>query len=127
MKLRLLSNRRSQFILLFAAMVGFLVWALSPRLFGASEPWDSSIFAYVSVMVATGLVSGLLCTEGEMLLLGYCGIWFGQALALAVLPGFQRGWLLLGVITTAIGSLPTFVGAAAGWGLGSLFRARRAV
>lgn len=102
--------------LLVAAALGFSLWAVSPILTGHAEPWDSEQPLYLVYSVLSGLALGWFAPRH--LLRIYLGFWIGQIVALATLPGLDRGWLLLGVMTTAIGSL-LVLGAAA---LGRLIR-----
>jgi hypothetical protein len=95
-----------------AAALGFGIWASSPVLTGHAEPWDSEHAFYSVALLIGGSVLGLL--RSRHLLLCYLGAWSGQVVALAVLPGLDRGWLLLGVITTAMGSVWILPGAVAG-------------
>jgi hypothetical protein len=95
-----------------AAVLGFGIWALSPILTGQHEPWDSQYPFYSLASLIGGGVLGALAPK--RLVYCYAGAWSGQVVALAVLPGLDRGWLLLGVMTTAVGSLLILVGAVIG-------------
>jgi hypothetical protein len=95
-----------------AAVLGFGIWAVSPILTGQREPWDSEYPFYLLASLIGGGVLGALTPKH--LLHCYAGAWFGQVVALAVLPGLDRGWLLLGVMTTAVGSLLILLGAVLG-------------
>ncbi len=105
-----------------AATLGFGIWAASPVLTGVPEPWDSAYPYYLVLSLAGGGTLGFFYPKH--MLLCYVGAWSGQIVALAVLPGLDRGWILLGTITTAIGSLLILLGAVIGWlgrlGLGRL-------
>jgi hypothetical protein len=94
-----------------AAALGFGIWAASPTLTGHAEPWDSQYPFYSLTSLIGG---GVLGFSSPALLRCYVGAWFGQVLALAILPGLDRGWLLLGVMTTAVGSLLVLLGAVVG-------------
>lgn len=95
-----------------SAALGFAIWALSPVLTGAAEPWDASGPYYLAASLAGGGALGLLLPRYS--LRSYLGAWCGQVVALAVLPDLDRGWLLLGVFTTAIGSICFLLGHVAG-------------
>lgn len=95
-----------------AAALGFGIWASSPILTGFAEPWDSPNPFYSLTSLVGGAVLGFLAPKH--LLLCYFGAWLGQVIALAVLPGLDRGWLLLGVMSTAVGSVLILVGAVIG-------------
>jgi hypothetical protein len=109
--------------LLYGAAVGFLLWALSPTLLGVAEPWDTEHRVYTLAMVGAGLALGLLNPRAPAA--AYLGAWLGQVLALIVLPSFDNDWLLLGAISTAVGSLWFLLGVAVGIGVRSLLRRRR--
>ena len=91
-----------------SAAFGFMIWAVSPTLTGFHEPWDSELPFYSATSLVGGSILGFFLHRHPMFL--YLGAWWGQVVALAVLPGLDRGWLLLGVITTAVGSTLTLLG-----------------
>jgi hypothetical protein len=96
------------------AALGFGIWLASPFVAGCVEPWDASFPFYLLAMVAGGALMGATLPRHPLAFVG--GVWLGQVLALAALPGHQRSWILLGAVTTAIGaalSLPSFVVASA--------------
>ena len=93
--------------------LGFGLWLVSPFVAGCVEPWDASFPFYVPVMLAGGALVGSLLPRRAIAFV--LGVWLGQVLALAVLPGHQRSWIVLGAVTSAIGSivsLPSYVAAA---------------
>jgi hypothetical protein len=92
---------------------GFALWALSPLIAGTREPWDASWPFYSLAMLLGGLAGGWWLPRRW--LSAYLGLWLGQVLATALLPGGDLGWLPLGVITTAIGALIGFAAYLAGW------------
>ena len=96
-----------------AGILGFGIWAASPALTGVPEPWDSEYPYYLVLSIVGGGTLGFFYSKH--LLFCYVGAWSGQIVALAVLPGLDRGWILLGVMTTAIGSLLILLGAVIGW------------
>lgn len=64
-------------------------------------------------MLGGGLIGGWFLPRHWIAAL--LGLWLGQALAVAVLPGGDFGWLPLGVVTTGIGALFGFVAYLIGW------------
>jgi hypothetical protein len=95
------------------AGLGFCLWLVSPLLAGCAEPWDASFPFYTPVMLAGGALAGALLPRHSLAFV--LGVWLGQVLALAILPGHDRNWIALGAVTTAIGSiasLPSYVVAA---------------
>ena len=78
-----------------AAVLGAVIWGLSPLLTDAVEPWDAeSPYYLLSLFVAGGLV-GLLCPKHVWV--AYLGIVMGQlAYMLIALPSGPL--LLLGVL-----------------------------
>ena len=105
-----------------AALLTFLIWASSPLLFAQVEPWDTPYPFYSVTAFLGGALLGYRFRGGAFLAV-FLGAWVGQALALLVLPGHDRTWFLLGVVTTGIGSFVVLVGAA----VGALLRGRAAV
>ena len=103
---------------LLSAATGYLVWALAPALIGEPLPWDAPWPFYSVVMAAGGLASSLFSARGWM-----CAgaAWFGQVLALVVLPLDRSAnmmgvgaWWWLGVFATGIGAVLLGVGFALG-------------
>jgi hypothetical protein len=101
-------------VIVGAAALGFGIWAASPALTGHAEPWDAQ-HPYYSLASLIG--GGFLGFLSRAVVRCYVGAWLGQVIALAVLPGLDRGWILLGVMTTAVGSLLILLGAAGGYAL----------
>ena len=99
-----------------ASILAFSIWALSPTLIGHAEPWDSDWPFYSLAAAGTGAVLGLAFPW--RVASTYLGAWFGQLVALAVLPGIDRSWFLLGVFSTAVGSLFFAGGALVGGTIG---------
>jgi hypothetical protein len=92
--------------------LGFAVWAASPFLTGRREPWDARGPYYSFALLAgTGLIG---YREPRRINLVFLGVWLGQVIAIAVLPGLARDSIMVGVVTTAIGSVLALAGAAAG-------------
>ena len=125
MPARWYSDRLLWFSFVYAASLGFLLWALSPTVFHVAEPWDSEYPLYTITMLIAALALGLVVSRRLALLFGYLGAWLGQVAALAVLPSFQKSWLLLGIVSTAIGSFLFPFGVALGLGIGLLIGWRR--
>lgn len=78
------------------------MWALSPWVVGKNEPWDADWPFYILVMLLGGGILGV--TWPRHVFLAYVSVWLGQCGAL-LLPTYDRTWLLLGMVTTAIGGL----------------------
>jgi hypothetical protein len=100
----------------------------SHRLTGCAEPWDASFPFYTPVVLVGGALGGTLLPGHSIRFV--LGVWLGQVLALAILPGNDRSWIALGAVTTAIGSivsLPSYVAAAQIGARGSAHRAGRRV
>lgn len=107
-------KRTSVACVMTAFAVGFGLWASAPFLVGVREPWDAELpFYYTALMLLGGgaLGVGFPGRPGCALL----GIWVGQAVAFLVLPGHDRAWAWLGVMTTGLGSLLGVAGSLAGW------------
>lgn len=117
---KLRSNRRRWLAPgLGAALLTFFVWVGSPLLFAQVEPWDTPYpFYSITVFLGGGLL-GYRFRGGALLPL-FLGAWVGQIVALLSLPGHDRTWFILGVVTTGIGSLVALAGGA----LGALVRKR---
>jgi len=83
---------------------GFGMWASSQWLVGTREPWDVDVpFYYTGLMLFGGAALGAAFPRHSAAAFG--GIWAGQLIATLVLPGHDRTWAYLGVITTGVGSL----------------------
>lgn len=97
-----------------AFAVGFGLWASAPILVGVREPWDAELpFYYSGLMLLGG--SALGASFQGRVGSAFLGIWVGQAVAFLVLPGHDRTWAWLGVMTTGLGSLLGVGGFLAGW------------
>jgi hypothetical protein len=103
---------------LFVAAVGLIggyaLWMQSEVLTGALQPWDASSPVYLVCLFAAGAVLGAI--ERKHLWVGPLALYFGQALAYAVGPGYYiehpppppvKEWLFLVSYT-----LPAMPGAA---------------
>lgn len=111
-------RKQKEFLIVFlvAAAFGFCIWAFSPFFTGHKEPWDAEYPFYLFVSAIGGIVFGTLAPKH--IVACYLGAWLGQVLAFGTLPGLDRGWLLLAIITTGIGSLRVLIFAF----IGSLIR-----
>lgn len=100
-------------------LLGFALWACSRSITGADEPWDSTIPFYSMTMLLGGTIVGFIAPKQFVAAL-VC-VWLGQVLAIATVPWLaDAGWLLIGTITTAIGSLFLLPGLLCGWFLRSV-------
>ena len=85
---------------------GVLIWAASPRVTGASEPWDADSFYYVGALVLAGCGIGLLAPKRSPVDVGYLlsvyiGVFGGQlGYALLFLPAGPL-WILGGMFLAA--------------------------
>jgi hypothetical protein len=95
-----------------AAVLGFALWAASPVLTGYPEPWDADGPFYALFSLLSGAL--LAFWRPWRLLSIYIGFWVGQVVATVTLPGLDRSWWLLGVFTTAIGSVLVLPGGLVG-------------
>jgi hypothetical protein len=59
-----------------AALLGMLIWALSPAISGHTEPWDPSASYYLFALPVAGFVSGLLA--GKPMWAQFVGVIGGQ-------------------------------------------------
>lgn len=99
---------------LLAFAIGFGLWASAPLLVGRREPWDAELpFYYTGLMLLGGGAVGA-AFPGRVGC-AFLGFWVGQAVAFLVLPGHDRGWAWLGLITTGLGSLFGVGGFLGGW------------
>jgi hypothetical protein len=114
-------SRTMQFAhaVLAGAALGFGLWLVSPYVAGRVEPWDASFPFYGPVMLVGGALAGGRVPRHAVAF--FLGVWLGQVFALAVLPGHDRTWILLGVVTTAVGGMA----GVAGYLVGSFLRSRR--
>jgi hypothetical protein len=109
---RVKGRRTSWLAPLLAAAFMFGIWAASPLLFGCAEPWDSPYPVYSGASLLGGVILGFLFPHH--LYSYFLGAWAGQVVALLFLPGHDRGWFALGLVTTGVGSVFLVLAAAAG-------------
>lgn len=96
-----------------AFVFGFGLWAGSPGLVGKREPWDAQLpFYYTGAMLLGGAALGAALPRCAAIAL--LGLWAGQAIAMWALPGHDRTWAYLGIVTTGAGSLIGLAGYLAG-------------
>ena len=78
--------------------------------------WRTNLAVLLGVVAGTAVIGGALI--GALLprraLACLLGAWAGQVVALLFLPGHDRGWFLLGLISTGVGSTLVAAGAAIG-------------
>lgn len=97
--------------LLLSFIAGAAIWALSPIIVGAAEPWDAESFYYVLSLFGVGIALGGSRPRG--IWVHYVGVFAGQlGYALVFLP--LGPLLALGVGFLALCSLLTLAGAAGG-------------
>lgn len=115
---------REAVAIVISSLVGFGVWALSPRLVETPLPWDADWPFYPTVLLGAGFLVSLLAAKPW---LGFFGVWTGQVVALVVLPLDRTtnmlgstAWWVLGVVSTGFGALILVFG----WYLGKIFHRR---
>ncbi len=92
-----------------SALVGALIWAISPWITGRAEPWDADSPYYLVALLTGGMVLGF--TWPKNLWIVFLGIWLGQLAYMALfLP--LGPLVVLGVGFSGGFSLVTFAGAA---------------
>ncbi len=80
-------RRSPAFALLLSALVGALVWAISPLAVGRVEPWDADGPYYVIALFGGGVLAGTVAPRP--LWAHYLGAWLGQL-------GYQLVFLPIG-------------------------------
>jgi hypothetical protein len=100
-----MSLDRSRVACLSGAFIfGLGLWASAPWLVGTREPWDAEFpFYYTGLMLFGGAALGAAFPRHSAT--AFVGIWVGQLMASLALPGHDRTWAHLGVVTTGVGSL----------------------
>ena len=112
---RLAHNRTSLFI---SAAGGFLTWALSYRLTGRFEPWDSEVGYFAIAATLTGMVARLFPRRS----FGFTvtGFWIGQILGIALMSNAEtRRMMAPGIVMSLFASFAVFPG----WILGEILEA----
>lgn len=94
-------------------LIGSLVWVFSRPVTGELEPWDVSVALYFCVIATCGIAPGLLGVRASFYSLLSC--WLGQICgALWVYWPPHMGHLILGAVSTGVGSIPFLFGALIG-------------
>jgi hypothetical protein len=96
---------------LAGGLIGMCVWLAAPRLIGEVEPWDWSLWGYVSIMVGAGFAVAYVAPV-RLAPAGALGLYFGQLLYVEVL--YQpRGPLILPLFLSValLGLVPACAGA----------------
>ena len=92
---------------IFAALLGAIVWFLSPYITGEVEPWDAFPLFYLVSLIIAGIIAAIPKTASLASI--YVGAIVGQFLYMLVfLPSGPL--ILVGVFSLAIYSLLTLVG-----------------
>lgn len=91
----------------------FALWVLSPLIAGTREPWDASWPFYSLWLGLGGLAGGWLLPRRWIQAL--LGLWLGQVPGMALAAGGDHGWIVLGVVTSAIGAQIGFLAYLIGW------------
>jgi hypothetical protein len=99
-------------VFIISAIFGFCILALLPIVTGHSDPWDTGDNSYFIVLIVGGFILGVLAPRYPAVC--YLGAWLGQVLAIEVLPGIDKAWWMLGVLTFGIASILVLVGAIIG-------------
>ena len=88
---------------------GFLLWYLSPQLFGKNEPWDGNVLHYGAALITLGLGLRLLFMALPQSV--YYGVLVGQFLGM-LYPSFKLAPLLpVGAILIFLFTLLAYFGA----------------
>ena len=88
--------------IIFSLLLGFSVWWLSPTFTHHVEPWDAAFpFYWMTLFIGGALIA--IISRQNILVCAF-GVWIGQIVALSFLPGLDRSWIVLGVITVASGA-----------------------
>lgn len=102
-------QKKRFFTFLLAAAGGFLLWYVSPQLFGTREPWDGNVLHYGAALITLGFALRILCIALPMSV--YYGVLTGQFLGL-LYPSFALAPLLpVGAIFLFLFSLLAYLGA----------------
>ncbi|MCK4905674.1 hypothetical protein KAS42_05505 [bacterium] len=96
-------------VFIISAIFGFCILALLPIVTGHNNPFDVEDKSYFVVLIVGGFILGMLAPR--YLAVCYLGVWLGQVLAIEVLPGIDKAWWMLGVLTFGILSILVLVGA----------------
>ncbi|MBD8525761.1 hypothetical protein [Pseudomarimonas arenosa] len=91
MRPRSLSNAS---LLMLAVVGGAAIWALSPRLIGFAEPWDSDSMYYLLALAVLGSLLGALARGYGSLLVIAFGVLLGQVLHVLSFGQIGALWML---------------------------------
>lgn len=113
-------------VVLCGVGIGYGVWAAAPAIVHKSQPWDAQWPYYSAVLITTGGLVRLRTSADYVAL--FLGLWFGQNLAIFVLPLDRTDWwggpvfqALIGMLSTGAGALISLVGYLAGSAIRSRF------
>jgi hypothetical protein len=111
-------NRTTTIQAMASALLGALIWAVSPWITGMAEPWDSDSPYYLVALLSGGLALGFIWPEKPWII--FLSIWLGQLAYMAIfLP--LGPLVVLGVGFLAGFSLVAFAGAALSAGVRKRF------
>ena len=115
------ATHKSLILFGLAAVLGALVWFLSPLFTGHREPWDADSLYYHCGLLVAGFIPA--CVSARRFWLWALGAWLGQVLAFFVLLlRFQSGPLWpVGLFFLSIYALFSLAGAALGAGVHYFF------
>jgi hypothetical protein len=100
---------------IFSAILGAIIWAVSPTITGSIEPWDAGTKYYIISLIMAGIITGIICPRN--LLAAYVGILAGQLLYILI-TGQIGPLFIIGVLFLLVYSLTALAGVA----IGSRFR-----
>jgi hypothetical protein len=105
-----------------SAILGALIWFLSPLLTGRQEPWDASPSYYCSGLAVAGFIPA--CLSARRFWLWAAGAWVGQLVGFALLiVHYGSGPLWpAGLVFLCFSSLLSVAGAGVGAGIHLIFR-----
>jgi hypothetical protein len=105
-----------------SALLGGLIWLLSPVLTGQQEPWDASPSYYCSGLVVAGFIPA--CLSARRFWLWAAGAWVGQLVGFVlVIMRYGAGPLWpLGLVFLCFYSLLSLAGAGLGAGIHLVIR-----
>ena len=116
------TTSKSPLLFGLSALLGALIWLLSPVLTGQQEPWDASPSYYYSALVVAGFIPA--CLSARRFWLWAAGAWVGQLVGFALLIvryGSGPLWLA-GLVFLCFYSLLSVAGAGLGAGIHLIIR-----
>jgi hypothetical protein len=103
-------NRTIAAQVISSALLGALIWGMSPWITGMAEPWDSDMPYYPLALLSAGVALGFTWPEKPWII--FIGIWLGQlAYMVLFLPigplvvlgmGFLAGYSLVALAGAAL-------------------------